>query len=125
MKSTQDAGFTGFRLVHSEGMAMVFSALRARRLQPRDSAVLLRLIDCTDYKTGRVHLSAGQMAEDLGFQRTHVSASISRLKRELLLAVKWDKATGNRYLLMNPYLTSASADIQRRQWAQFQAALAA
>ena len=116
--------FEDFRVVHSEGMALVWAAVRRkpRGLMPRDVMVLLRLVDCTDWRSGKAEVTVNQLAEDLAIQATHCSLSISRLKKELLVVTVREKRTGHRYFLPNPYLTSATPYQQEKLWGMFQAA---
>jgi predicted transcriptional regulator len=125
MKRTNPDPFEDFRVVHSNGMALIWAALRKspRGLMPRDVVVLFRIVDCTDYRTGKAKVTVNQLAEDVAMQPTHCSLSISRLKKELLVVTVRDPETGGRYFLPNPYLTSSTKAKQAYLWQLFQAAM--
>ena len=124
MKRTHPDLFEDFHLLHSEGMALIWSALRKtpRGLQFRDVVVLFRIVDCTDWRSGMARLTVNQLAEDLAMQPSNVSMSISRLKKEMLVVTGRDPRSGGRYLLPNPYLTSNTKQKQAYLWQLFQAA---
>jgi DNA-binding MarR family transcriptional regulator len=124
MKRTDPDLFDDYRVVHSEGMALIWAALRKspRGLMPRDVVVLFRIVDCTNYRTGKAKITVNQLAEDVAMQPSNVSLAISRLKKEMLVATVRDPETGGRYFLPNPYLTSSSRQKQAYLWQLFQQA---
>jgi predicted transcriptional regulator len=124
MKTTDPDQFEDFRLVHSEGMALIWSALRKkpRGLMHQDVTVLLRLVDCTDYRTGKAMVTVNQLALDVAMQPSNVSLAISRLRKEMLVVTVRDARTGGRYFLPNPYLTSNTKAKQAYLWRVFQEA---
>jgi len=124
MKRTDPDLFEDFRVVHSEGMALIWAALRKspRGLMHQDVTVLFRVVDCTDYRTGKARVTVNQLAQDLALQPSNVSLSVSRLKKEMLVVTARDPETGGRYFLPNPYLTSNTRARQAYLWQLFQAA---
>jgi predicted transcriptional regulator len=105
-------------------MALIWAALRKkpRGLMHQDVTVLFRLVDCTDWRSGKAKITVNQLAEDLALQPSNVSLSISRLKKELLVVMIRERSTGDRYFLPNPYLTSNTRAKQAHLWQLFQAA---
>lgn len=124
MKRTDPDQFEDFHLLHSDGMALIWAALRKkpRGLQPRDVSVILRIVDCTDWRTGKAKVTVKQLAEDLAMQPTHCSLSISRLKKEMLVVTGRDPRCSGHYFLPNPYLTCNTKQKQAHLWQLFQAA---
>jgi DNA-binding transcriptional ArsR family regulator len=120
MKRTQSDHFEDFHLVHSEGLALVWAALRKkpRGLMPRDVTVLLYVVDQTNWRTGKAKITVNQISDDLAMQRPLVSHSISRLKAEELLVLVQDRREGF-YYMPNPYLTSNSKAKQGFLWTHF------
>jgi hypothetical protein len=124
MKRTDSDQFEDFRVVHSEGMALIWAAMRRkpRGLMHQDVTVLLRLVDCTDWRSGKAKITVNQLGEDLAMQPSNVSLALSRLKKELLVVTVREKRTGDHYFLPNPYLTSNNRQKQAHLWQLFQAA---
>jgi DNA-binding transcriptional ArsR family regulator len=123
MKRTDSDQFEDFRVVHSEGMALIWAAMRKkpRGLMHQDVTVLLRLVDCTDWRTGKAKVTVNQLGEDLAMQPSNVSLALSRLKKQLLVVTVREKRTGDRYFLPNPYLTSNTKAKQAHLWQLFKA----
>ena len=113
-----------FRMIWKEGLDKLTEALASRRLRHRDAAVFFSVVKYVNFKSGRAYVNASQIAEDLGEHRPHVSTSLGKLQKELFLVRCQDKASGNYYLLLNPYVCSVGG-VQKRGflWAQFQEAL--
>ena len=74
-----------------------------RKLLARDAAIYLALMAHTDTMTGRIFVTADQLAEDLACKPSEVRAGIARLKREHELRQIVEKGTGKKYYLLNPW----------------------
>jgi hypothetical protein len=122
MQATE--GTEDFRMVHKEGLEKLDEALKARRLRPRDVTVFWTAAKYLNLRTGKAHVSAVQIAGDLGEHATHVSASLRKLQAELCLVRCKDRTTGGYYFLLNPYICSIGGPQKRGfLWQQFQEAL--
>lgn len=122
MQATE--GTEDFRMVHREGFETMDEALRSRRLRHRDASVFWTAAKYLNIRTGKAHVSATQIAEDLGEHASNVSASLRKLQNELFLVRCRDKVNGGYCLLLNPYICSVGGPQKRGfLWQQFQEAL--
>jgi len=105
---------------------LVSSALRERRINPADVAVLWLLINALDWRTGRAWITSAELAAAHGHtQREAVMRSLTRLRREGLVARGTDKRERNRvFWCVNPEV-AVTGGKQRRslQWTQFTEAI--
>lgn len=123
MKSKQD-GDEGFVMVHQRDLDSTIALLGERRLELRDAAVFLTLLNYVNWRSGRVHITAKYVAERLKIQLPVCVSAISRLKKEGLVSRVVDPRTGENYYLINPYLASVGGPSRRGHlWTQFQASL--
>jgi len=95
------------------GQDTLLSALREKRLQPRDMAVLMGLILHCDWRSGRVRITQKALAAAMGQEESNCSASVGRLQKMRLVARVRDPHTGEPYFLINPDL-AAVGGAQRR-----------
>jgi hypothetical protein len=117
----------------SENFVMVFPeelcekavmAVKAKQLQPRDLAVLLALMGNMNWRSGRAQVTPNGLADQLGVVGSNVRASISRLRKQLLISRVVDRYTGEAYFLINPYLAAVGGPQRRGHlWQQFQNSL--
>lgn len=85
----------------------VVTLLGERKLRPRDAGVLLAFMRHTDTRTNRIHVTADQLALDLQANPSEIRSAIGRLKREHLLRLVVERATGRRYYLLNPWVVQS------------------
>jgi len=117
-------GTEDFRMVHREGQEKLDKALKTRRLRHRDASVFWAASKYLNLRTGKAHVTASQIAEDLGEHASNVSTSLSKLQKELFLVRCRDKTSGGYCLLLNPYVCSIGGRQKRGfLWQQFQEAL--
>lgn len=87
-----------------ELMGAVVEATGDRRLQLRDSAVVLGLVAHMNWRTGRCNVKGTVLAEQLNVKQPDVAASIKRLKAAGLVARAVDPIKHEAYYLFNPRL---------------------
>jgi hypothetical protein len=123
MKSKED-GQEGFVMVHQRDLESAISLVAARKLELRDMAVFMGLMAHMNWRSGRVSITAKALAERLGIKLPVCVSSLTRLKKEMLVARVVDRNSGDNYYLLNPYVASVGGP-QRRGllWAQFKATL--
>ena len=78
-----------------------------RKLQLRDAALYLALMAHTDTYSGRIYVTADQLAEDLNCTPSEARAGIGRLKRVHQLRLIVEPGTGRRYYLLNPWVVQS------------------
>lgn len=123
MKSRED-GDEGFVMVHQRDLDSTIALLGQRKLELRDAAVFLTLLNYVNWRSGRAHVTAKYIAERLSIQLPVCVSAITRLKREGLVSRVMDQRTGENYYLVNPYLASVGGPQRRGHlWAQFHASL--
>ncbi len=107
----------------------VVEATAAKRLQPRDSLVLLGLLAHMNWRSGRIKVMVRTLAEELYGKSTPASygnclQSIARLRREGLLVRVKEPTSGDAYFLLNPRLAAVGGPQRRGHlFLQFQEAL--
>jgi len=123
MKSKEE-GQEGFVMVHQRDLESAISLVAARKLELRDMAVFMGLMAHMNWRSGRVPITAKALAERLGIKLPVCVSSLTRLKKEMLVARVVDRNSGDNYYLLNPYVASVGGP-QRRGllWAQFKASL--
>ena len=123
MKSKQE-GQEGFVMVHQRDLESAISLVATRKLELRDMAVFMGLMAHMNWRSGRVPITAKALAERLGIKLPVCVSSLTRLKKEMLVARVVDRNSGDNYYLLNPYVASVGGP-QRRGllWAQFKASL--
>lgn len=100
----------------------VFAAVARKSLLPMDGFVFWGLVHHMD-RFGKVRITTNALAELLGFNPQATSRSITRLRRQMMVAKVYDRKTGEHYFLLNPYVASVGGPQRRGHlWAQFQAA---
>ena len=104
MKPRQGANENFAMVSLQELMGAVVEATADRRLQLRDSAVVLGLVAHMNWRTGRCNVKGTVLAEQLKMKQPDVAASIKRLKVEGLLTRAVDPIKHEAYYLFNPRL---------------------
>lgn len=123
MKSKEE-GQEGFVMVHQRDLESAISLVATRKLELRDMAVFMALMAHMNWRSGRVPITAKALAERLGIKLPVCVSSLTRLKKEMMVARVVDRNSGDNYYLLNPYVASVGGP-QRRGllWAQFKACL--
>ena len=123
MKSKEE-GQEGFVMVHQRDLESAISLVATRKLELRDMAVFMGLMAHMNWRSGRVPITAKALDERLGIKLPVCVSSLTRLKKEMLVARVVDRNSGDNYYLLNPYVASVGGP-QRRGllWAQFKASL--
>jgi len=107
----------------NENFVMVFpeelcekaaTGLKTKTLQPRDVAILYLIHGYVNWRSGRAHVTPKGLARDTGMLENNIRASISRLRKELLISRVTDRWSGESYYLINPHLASVGGP-QRRE----------
>lgn len=89
---------------HTLEIDRVLALTAERRLELRDLAVLYALEGYCSWMSGRIEVTAKKIAERLKMQEKHVISSLTRLKKERLLAKATDPNTGMWFYLISPDL---------------------
>ena len=123
MKSKEE-GQEGFVMVHQRDLESAISLVATRKLELRDMAVFMGLMAHMNWRSGRVPITAKALAERLGIKLPVCVSSLTRLKKEMLVARVVDRNSGDNYYLLYPDVASVGGP-QRRGllWAQFKASL--
>ena len=99
-------------------------AVKAKTLHPRDLAVLVALLSNVNWRSGRAQITPNGLAQQLGMLDSNIRASISRLRKQLLISRVLNRGSGENYFLINPYLASVGGPSRRGHlWQQFQESL--
>jgi hypothetical protein len=109
MEITDSSRFVMLQL-NDGGVAQVVRLAGERKIELRDSVLLLALMAHTDTMTGRIHVTSQRLAEDTGSTDSEMRAGIARLKRHHLLRLIKDRDTGSRYYLLNPWVVCSGKD---------------
>ena len=104
-------------MFHIEELSRIPESIRSkerpRRLMPSDCSVLIALMCYMDKSTHKAKVTHAQLARDLGAGRSNITASVTRLRREMLVASHYDRVTGERYFMLNPHLFSTGKTERR------------
>jgi hypothetical protein len=123
MKPRED-GDENFVMVHQRDLDSTIALIGERRLELRDAAVFLVLLNYVNWRSGRASVSAKYIAERLNVKLPVAVSAITRLKKENLVSRVIDQRTGERYFLVNPYLASVGGPQRRGHlWQQFKDSL--
>lgn len=101
-----------FGLFHINESRSWLHKIKDRRLNLRDIATLFAMMSLVNTKTGMIRFTIKDLASDLGVNPTSLSASLSRLKKECIVATVRGEH-GDRYYMINPYLFSVGT---RKSW---------
>jgi hypothetical protein len=123
MKPRED-GDENFVMVHQRDLDSAIALIAERRLELRDAAVFLVLLNYVNWRSGRAHVTTKYIAERLNVKLPVAVSAITRLKKENLVSRAVDSRTGERFFLINPYLASVGGPQRRGHlWQQFQESL--
>ena len=95
-----------FVKTHLGELDQLLVAVKDRRLQPRDMAVVMGMLSHASWQSGKMRVNAVRLAEELGMVDKHVISSISRLRKELVITKLLDEKSGLPYYLLNPKMFS-------------------
>jgi len=115
----------GFAMLAIAGAdAPLLTAIRERRLQPRDGTTVLALVQHLEWRSGRVYATPAELAEAARFDPDQMRHSLRRLRLEGLVARGIDQKSGRPFWCFCPALVATRGRRWReRQWIQFSQAL--
>lgn len=105
----------GFALFHVLECGKVIELVKNKALNQRDVSVLFAIMSKVDTRTGRARFVVKNLATEFGVNPTSISASLSRLKKAVLIAT-FTEYSGDKYYLVNPYLFSVGT---KQRWGLF------
>lgn len=74
--------------------------------------MLFAMMSLCDPKTARIRFMVKNLADELGVNPTSISASLSRLKKAMLIA-QFMENNGDKYYMVNPYIFSIG---RKQRW---------
>lgn len=101
-------------MAHRPELEAVIEALRSKRLQPRDLATMLALMANTNWRSGRVRVTASHLAAQMGIPLSNCSLSLSRLRKEMVATRIREPKTGDTYFVLNPDVISVGSEDRRQ-----------
>jgi hypothetical protein len=104
MNATGKANTPRFAMLELKETNRVRDLVGRRDLELRDVAVIWTLMSYTSSYSGRIQVSAARIAQDLQIRESDARASLSRLKKHLVLRQIKDRDTGERYYRLNPWM---------------------
>jgi predicted transcriptional regulator len=120
----RENGDEDFVMVHQRDLDSTIALLGQRRLELRDAAVFLVLINYVNWRSGKAHVTTRYIAERLNVKLPVAVSAVTRLRKEGLVRRVVDRRTGEAYFLINPYLASVGGPKRRGHlWQQFEDSL--
>jgi hypothetical protein len=121
----RENGSEDFVMTFPQGICdHAIDGLKAKRLLPRDLAVLMAVLGNVNWRSGRANVTPTGLAMQMGILSSNCIASITRLRKELLISRVRDRHTGDNYFLINPKVAAVGGPQRRGHlWAQFKASL--
>jgi len=117
----RENGDENFVMVHQRDLDSTIALLGERKLELRDAAVFLVLLNYVNWRSGRAHVSTRFIAERLQVKLPVAVSAITRLRKENLVRRIVDRRTGETYFLINPFLASVGGPSRRGHlWQQFE-----
>ena len=115
----------GFAMLAIAGAdAPLLTAIRERRLQPRDGSTVLALVQHLEWRSGRVYATPAQLAAAARFDPDQMRHSLRRLRLQGFLAKGIDQKSGRPFWCLSPALVATRGRrCRERQWAQFMEAM--
>ena len=108
-----------FVMLHRQGREACVALLQERKLQPRDLAVLWTMTLHLNWRSGRMRVTASNLAKETKMYVSVVVNSLKRLRDNLVISKVYEESTGETYFLFNPWYVSAGSS-KRRGHAQQQ-----
>lgn len=102
----------GFALFHVTDCEKVIQLVKDRTLLQRDVAVLFAIMSKIDTRTARARFLVKNLAIEFNVQSSSISASLSRLKKAMLIAT-FMEYNGDKYYMVNPHLFSVGT---KQRW---------
>lgn len=102
--NSSDADRQGFVICYLNQLEKLVDLIKDRTLRPRDAGLLFALLTFYNPRTGLCHVSATHLAEVMGVRLSEISSGISRLKKNLIAATYVDKVSGQKSILLNPFM---------------------
>lgn len=120
----RENGDEDFVMVHQRDLDSTIALLGQRRLELRDAAVFLVLVNYVNWRSGKAKVTTSYIAERLNVKLPVAVSAITRLRKEGLVRRVVDRRTGEAYFLINPYLASVGGPQRRGHlWHQFDESL--
>jgi hypothetical protein len=101
-------------MTHRPELEAVIDALRTRRLQLRDLATVMALMANTNWRSGRIRITATYLAQQMGVRLDDCVSSLSRLKKEMVAVRIREPKTGDTYFVLNPDVISVGSEDRRQ-----------
>lgn len=112
-----------FAMLFQHDMQAAIALVKQRKLELRDMAVLNALVAEMDTATGRIRVTATHLAAQLGITVPVCVSSLTRLRREMMLARIEDKRSGSAFYVVNPFLIAVGGARRRNYlWKLFKEA---
>mgnify|MGYP003113709941 CR=1 FL=1 len=93
-----------------------------KRVQPRDLALFLVMMQHIHPQTGRVNFTASALARLMGTAASNVSTSISRLQKcNLIVRHRSDRDRSTHFLLNPSLIACGSEQVKQKRMAEFHA----
>jgi len=110
----------GWGMIFVRDVQRILELSKDRVLRPRDSTVLLALIANADWKTGEIHASQEQLANQINMQPSAICSSIKRLSdNHLVRRIRAERGLAWFYAI-NPYVVRFGTEkAQGMIWKQF------
>ena len=105
----------GFGLFHVSEGEKITNHIKNKTILQRDVAVLFAMMSKVDTRTGRIRFVVKNLAAEFDVQPSSISASLSRLKKAMLVAT-FKEYNGDKYYMVNPYLFSVGT---KQRWGLF------
>lgn len=102
-----------FAMFHVLEARQCLFLLKQRELKPRDFSVLFMLMSHCNSRNGKIRVKLSELADQTNTRATDIASSISRLKKNKIIATMTDEMN-DRYYAINPYLMSVG---RRQFWA--------
>ena len=99
-RKCREDGFEDWSMTFHGEVKKLWAKVKDRTLKPMDLCVASYLQSHIQTKTGRIEVRTKDIAEDLGLTDSHLTQSMKRLRKEMLL-VKGRRGTGY-YWMLNP-----------------------
>ena len=106
----------GFAMLPIHGAdAPLLTAIRERRLQPRDGTTVLALVQHLDWRSGRCYATPAELAEAARFDADQMRHSLRRLRLEGLVARGVDQKTRRPFWCFHPAVAATGGKHRRLQ----------
>ena len=118
-KRAREDGFDEWSMTcHREIKADVWDLVETRELKPLDICLVMFLQTHLETKTGRIEMRTKDIAERLHLTESHLTASMTRLRKKGLLA-KGLRGTGYYWMLNPSYWHVGGPRLFQKRAAQF------